>query len=165
MGINNSSGRPVEYEVEPSNPGVGAPILVSAALTGAGTAFTALGCLTEFEPDLTLVGLFLLVGALIADIYAYSKVSSAGASLGAGGGSGGKVLLADGATDPHVLQPGTWVVFTEVGKPDVVIAVSPPIFDTSATVSLRRCVDSASLPPEDKDSLMARSGQDHVEVT
>jgi hypothetical protein len=158
MPIGNRSGRNVQYEVEPSDPGIAAPIGLAAALTGAGTAFAALGCLTEIggEP-LTVVGLFLLVAALLADVYAYNKANSAGAAM-ATAPTGGKKPLADEATDAHVFAPGTWVVFYDGEDTEKVLGVSPPIFKPDATVTLRRCVDSASV------SLVEAPQQDHVEV-
>jgi hypothetical protein len=101
MAIGNQSGRDVEYEVEPGDPGLRQPILLAAALTGVGGALAALGCLTEMGGEaLTVVGLFMLVGALLANVYAYNKVNAAGPFTPTPP-TGGKKPLADGDTATH----------------------------------------------------------------
>jgi hypothetical protein len=152
MAVNNNSGRDVEYEVQPSNPGLGGPIGLSAALTAVGGGLTAYGCLAD-EGTLTAVGLFLLVAALLADLYAYNKAQG----VVVAGTGGGKALLADGASVEHAFAAGTWVVFTEVGKPSKVLGSSPPIFQQEASVTLRRCAPSAAFT-------LDQPGEDHVTV-
>lgn len=164
MAVTNQSGRDVEYEVKPSDPGLGTPIALSAALTLGGTAFTALGCLTEIggEP-MTLIGLFLLVAALVADVYAYNKVKTAG-PVPVSAGSGVKTLVTPGETKPQSFPAGTWVVFSNPEVPNEVLATSEPIFDSEATVAFRECIDPKSLPPESQTLFMSTVGY-HVEVS
>lgn len=163
MPISNQSGRDVDYEVQPSDPGVAGPILLATALGAAGTAFVGLGCLTEtLGPDLTVVGLFLLVASLLSNVIAYRRVRASTAVGFTTGGTSG--TLSHGQTAVHSFSPGTWVVFTEHGISNKKLATSPPVFDSTAIVTLRRCVGSDDLPDDLRTSLLTY-GQDHVEVT
>lgn len=164
MAVSNASGRDVEYDVKPSDPGLGTPIALSAALTLGGTTFAALGCLTDIGGEsLTLIGLFLLVAALVADVYAYSRTRTSG-PVAISAGTGGKKPLPAGQTLPQSFPAGTWVEFYDHQSPHGVLAVSQPIFDSSAIVTFRECVDPSSLPDETQ-ALLARAPGYHVEVT
>lgn len=155
MAVSNSSGRDVEYDVQPSNPGgnLTAPVTASMLLTAGGGAFTAYGCLAEGGTAITVVGLFLLAASLVANAIALNRASSGSAQLG----KGPKTLLANGATHAHTFTPGTWVVFYEVGAGSP-ITQSPVVFDdVNCTVMLRQC------PPPAEQSLV-QEAKTFVEV-
>ncbi len=138
MAIRNGSGRDVEYEVQPPDPGgnLTGPVTAAMLLTAGGGAFTAFGCLAEGGTTLTVVGLLLLAGALVADAIALNRAKTGSSQLGSGGP---KTLLSDGGEHPHVFTAGTWVVFYEVGQ-DAPITQSPIVFDdVNCTVVLRQC--------------------------
>lgn len=159
MAIGNGSNRDVEYEVQPSTPNIANPALLAAVLTGGGVAATALGCLLDFgDPGLTVLGLFMLVAALAADVYIYNAASPGAAAFVPTAEAKGTIRV--GAPPvPHEFAAGTWVVFrdaTKVSKP--LLAVSPPIFNKDADVILRNCIDSSAVAVGDPDPT-------HVEVT
>lgn len=150
MAVANSSGRDVEYEVQPSNPGgnLTTTIGFSTGATALGTALTAYGCLADGGRGVTVLGLFLLAAALVADVIALNRSRSGAASFSSGGG-GSRTLIAHGATHAHTFTAGTWVVFYEIGQ-DAPIAQSPTVFDdVDCTVMLRQC------PPPQDGTLLA----------
>lgn len=150
MAVGNGSGRDVEYEVQPSNPGgdLTQPLTIAMLATAAGGAFTAFGCLAGGGTTLTVVGLFLLAAALVADAVALNRAKSGSTRLGSGGP---KTHLLDGAEHPHVFTAGTWVVFYETAaNGGAMITQSPIIFDdVNCTVVLRQC------PPPANQTLIA----------
>jgi hypothetical protein len=146
MAIGNGSNHDVDYEVQPSTPNITTPALLSAVLTGGGAAATALGCLLDVgDPELTVLGLFMLVAALVADVYIYNAASPGAAAFVPTAVAKGTIKAGDPPV-PHPFLAGTWVVFRDAkapGKP--ILAVSPPIFNEDADVTLRGCFDSAAV--------------------
>lgn len=158
MAIGNQSGRDVEYEVQPSNPAPGLtnPLVTSLATTALGAAFTAYGCLADGGTGITVIGLFLLAAALVADVIALNRARSGAASSKSLSGSS-KTLIANGATHPHTFTAGTWVVFYEKDH-DSPLAQSPIVFDdVNCTVVLRQC-------PPPQDARLAADAKTFVEV-
>lgn len=149
MAVSNSSGRDVEYEVQPSNPGgnLTAPITTSLALTGAGGAFTAFGCLADGGTTMTVIGLFLLAAAAVADAVALNRAKTGSSQLS----TGPKTPITNGAEHTDSFTAGTWVVFYETAaNGGAMITQSPIIFDDlNCTVVLRQC------PPPANQTLMA----------
>lgn len=156
MAIGNQSGRDVEYEVQPSNPGPNLthPQVTALAFTAGGGALTAYGCLGDGGRGLTAFGLSLLAGAVVSETIALHRARSGSIAPRSGGGT--KTHLAHGAEHLHTFTNGTWVVFYEVGQ-DAPLAQSPVVFDPGCTVRLRRC-------PADGDRLVSGTSATFVEV-
>lgn len=155
MAIGNGSGRDVEYETQPPDPGgnLTAPITASLLFTAGGGAFTAYGCLGDGGTTITVIGLFLLAAALVAEAIALNRSHSGSAQLS----TGPRTPLADGDTHDHTFTPGTWVVFYEKsGGPK--ITQSPIVFDdVHCTVRLRQC-------PSPQDRSLIADAKTFVEV-
>lgn len=168
MAIGNGSGREVEYDVEPSDPGGGGggnlvdPLKTSLLLTSLGTAFVGVGCLTRMGGlGLELAGLGLLAAGLVFQGIALDRARR----LATIGPLAVRNLildrrLTDGEEHPHVFAAGTWVNYRDP-ETKAKLASSPKIFNPNARVTLRR---NASGTTNQGDAPLAEGGY-WVEVT
>lgn len=169
--VGNGSGRDIEYEVEPSDPGIVSDTKGATFSLIAGTAAVGIGCLTRFGGrGLVLLGVGLLVLALVFQVRAlrglrtlrrgprarYAAVQPAG---------GGRTPLPDAQEhDGKNFVAGTsWVVFYDDQEPYQALAMSPPVPDANARVVLRKCGTPSTLAQQQQ--LVARAGGEYfVEV-
>ncbi len=175
MTVENQSGKDIEYDVEPSDPGgpgsgnVSRPVMYSLIASGTGATFMGIGCLTGFgDQSLVLAGLGFLAVGLVFQGVAFDRarrLEIAGPTLRIRGGAGRR-RLDDGEVHRHTFVAGTWVEFWDPDNPGTRLAQSPPIFKPTARVILRRCLGGSSLVDctTDKKELLRTQGDYHVEV-
>jgi hypothetical protein len=152
--VGNGSGRDVEYEVEPSDPGGNFTGDTQIALysTVAGGLSLAAGCVGGVGGrGVVYLGLGLLALALVFQVRALRRLrvlerQAAPLMAAPQAESGGKTDLGDGQEHPRTFVAGTsWVVFYSDDPPFEPLAVSPKISDPNARVVLRRCGTPSTL--------------------
>lgn len=152
MAIGNGSGRDIEYEVEPSDPGgtLTGPTKTAMFLTVAGGAAVGVGCLTGFGGRyLVYFGLLLLVGAFAFQSVVLRRARDLERRVAPfvtlRASTTGKTKLPDGQQHAKTFVPGSWVVFYEDQAPHAVLATSPLVHAAEASVVLRRCGTPSTL--------------------